>query len=132
MGASHFKELVCWQLANQLKKEILAFTAKPPARYDRDFCDDIRSSARSAPSNISEGFGRYSHREFAHFLSIARGSLMESENHLQDALDSNYLTPTEHARLTALAVDALKATTKFHSYLSRTPHHRTKHSQKNV
>ena len=79
MGARHFKELRCWQLANELKKEVFIFIAHPPAAKDSKFCDDVRRSARSAASNIAEGFGRFTHREFAHFLSVARASLVETE-----------------------------------------------------
>jgi four helix bundle protein len=121
MGAKHFKDLDCWQLANELKKAAVAFTAKAPASRDFDFCNDIRASSRSATSNISEGFGRFTHRDFAHFLTIAAGSLNETENHLQDAFDSNYLSQEEHARLTVLAIRAAKATSALRSYLLKSP-----------
>jgi four helix bundle protein len=121
MGARHFTELECWQLANDLRKEVLAFTAKSPAVHERNFCDDIRRSARSAPSNVAEGFGRYTHREFAHFLSVAHASLVETENHLIDAHDSRYLTGAEWTRLTDLAHRAQKATSGLRTYLLATP-----------
>jgi four helix bundle protein len=124
MAARHYKELECWQLAHELKCEVIAFTARMPATADRDFCQDIRASARSAPSNISEGFGRQTHRDFAHFLSIARASLIETDNHLQDALDCAYVTHAEHARLSTIANRALRATTSLQSYLLRTPDRR--------
>jgi four helix bundle protein len=95
-----------------------------PAKADRDFCHDIRRSARSAPSNIAEGFGRETHRDFANFLAIARASLMETENHLQDALECEYITQTEHQRLTLIAHRALGATSGLQSYLLRTPDRR--------
>jgi four helix bundle protein len=122
--AQTYQELICWQLAHQLKLEVFAFTDRLPAKRDRDFCDDIRASSRSAPSNIAEGFGRETHREFAHFLAIARGSLTETANHLQDALECGYLGPKEYERLTGLAHSALKTTTRLQSYLYRTPDRR--------
>jgi four helix bundle protein len=120
MGARHFAELRCWQLANELKREVYAFTAIEPARRDRDFCDDIRASARSAPANIAEGFGRHTHPEFARFLSIAHASLVETENHLGDALDCKYLSPSEWQRLTNLAKEAQRATAGLRTYLRAT------------
>ncbi len=120
MGARNFRELVCWQLAHELKCEVIAFTDTMPAKRARDFCDDIRAAARSGPSNIAEGFGRQTHREFAHFLAIARASLIETDNHLQDARDCHYLAPDQHERLSALTVRAIKATTALQSYLRRT------------
>jgi four helix bundle protein len=121
MGAAHFKELTCWQLSNELKKEMYALIATSQARDDRDFCSDARRSARSAPANISEGFGRATHRDFAHFLSIATASLMESENHLQDALDAGWLTADHWGRLVNLAQQAQKTTSGLRAYLLRTP-----------
>jgi four helix bundle protein len=122
--ARHYRELVCWQLSHDLKCEVYALTARMPAKGDRDFCDDIRASSRSAPANIAEGFGRETHREFARFLSIARASLLETDNHLQDACDCEHVTEAERQRLSHLATRSLKATTRLQSYLLRTPDRR--------
>ena len=84
-GAKHFRELVCWQLAQELKLAIYKLIESPTIKRDLRFCDQIREAARSGPRNIAEGFGRRTHREFAMFLDVARGSLMECQNHLQDA-----------------------------------------------
>jgi len=121
MGARHFSELRCWQLANALKREVYAFIANDPARKDRDFCDDIRDSARSAPANTAEGFGRDTHPEFARFLTIAHASLVETENHLSDALDCKYLSKSEWQRMTDLAKEAQHATAGLRTYLRETP-----------
>jgi four helix bundle protein len=102
----------------------LAIIAKPPASRDRDFCDDIRASSRSAPSNIAEGFGRTTHRDFAHFLSIAHGSLQETRNHLRDAFESGYISQDTFQRVGALARRAAAATNALHGYLLRTPSRR--------
>jgi four helix bundle protein len=119
--AKHHEELVCWQLARELKKEVYAFIAKPPVNRDFDFCSDIRASARSGPANIAEGFGRSTHREFAHFVSIARASLKETENHLQDAVDSGYLSTDECERLITLAQRAQRTASRLRTYLLETP-----------
>jgi four helix bundle protein len=65
---------------------------------------------RSAPSNIAEGFGRFADREFVHFLSIARGSLMEAQNHLADARKRGLIESKEYETLELLARRALIAT----------------------
>jgi four helix bundle protein len=103
MIAKRFEDLAAWRLAAQLRREVLAFTAKPPASDDVTFCDQIRDSSRPAARNTAEGFGRYYPKEFAHFLRIAAGSLAETVNHLRDGLEQGYLTRAQHERLTRLA-----------------------------
>jgi len=53
--------------------------------------DQIRRSSISIMANIAEGFGRHSNKEFANFLNIAHGSLVETKSHLYIALDLNYI-----------------------------------------
>ena len=112
MGVRDFRDLVCWQLSEELKCEVLAFTAIPPVSRDYKFCDQIRDSSACAPRNISEGFGRYRPAEFARFLEYARSSLMETQNHLIDAHDRTYLSDRLYSRLYNLAAAALRLTTR--------------------
>ena len=117
MVARHYRELVCWQLANDLKRRVYAFIAKPSVAKDFDFCRQIRGSARGGPRTIVEGFGRFRSADFARYLEYARASLMETQNHLDDALDNNYLSAADHKALFGLAGRAIGATTKLHAYL---------------
>jgi four helix bundle protein len=120
MGAKRFTELRAWQLARELKiavdEEILA---NPEARADRRFYDQLSDAVRSAPRNLAEGFGRYSHREFAHFTRIARSSLKETQNHILDALDRRFIDQQQFDRLWALSDQALATTTALLNYLTR-------------
>ena len=59
MPVRDFRDLVCWQLSYELRREVFAFTATGPAARDFKFRDQIRDSSASAPRNIAEGFGRY-------------------------------------------------------------------------
>ncbi len=86
---------------------------------DFKFCDQIRESARSAPSNTAEGFGRFYPKEFARFLRIAAASLHETTNHLHEGLSIGYITAAEHARLVRLALRAIKANVRLQAYLHR-------------
>jgi four helix bundle protein len=118
--AKHFRELSCWQLASELKVAVYAITDTPAARIDRSFCDDARRAARSGPANIAEGFGRYTHREFAQFLSIARASLVELENHLQHAFDIKAIDQTQLNDLTALGQRTQRSVSALRTYLLKT------------
>jgi four helix bundle protein len=53
----------------------------------------MRRAAVSVASNIAEGKGRYSRKEFAQFLYRARGSLLELETQLFIARELQYLEP---------------------------------------
>jgi four helix bundle protein len=111
VGVRRFQDLVAWRLSHALKCEVLAFTATGPASRDFKFCDQIRDASASAPRNIAEGFGRFRPADFVRYLDYARGSLMETENHLIDAKDRGYLDEDLSSRLISLTRCALKATT---------------------
>ena len=112
MGVHDFQELVAWQLSHQLKCEVFEFTSTGPAASDFKYRDQIRDSSASAPSNISEGFGRFRPREFARFLEYAKASLAETQNHLIDGRDRKYLAPALCSRLLNLAIAAERVTTR--------------------
>ncbi|MDQ3168698.1 MAG: four helix bundle protein [Acidobacteriota bacterium] len=82
MGVRTFKELHAWQAADRLRKSVIAATATGPASRDFRFVDQVRRAANSACANTAEGFGRYQHKEFAQFVSIAKGFLAEVQDHL--------------------------------------------------
>ena len=83
--------------------------------------DDVRDAAASAPSNISEGFGRKSDPDFAHFLDIARASLNECQNHLLDAVDRRYIEQHECTELTTLSKRVLGAVASLQRHLRNKP-----------
>jgi four helix bundle protein len=111
MPVRDFRDLVCWQLSNELKCEVVAFTATGPSSRDFRYRDQIRDSAAAAPRDIAEGFGRFRPREFARFLEYARASLIETQSSLIDGRDRGYLSDSLYSRLYNLARAALKATT---------------------
>ena len=117
MGARRFEELDCWRLSRLLKLKVYAVIRRPAVARDFKFCDQIRESSRSAPNNIAEGFGRYRPAEFAHFLRIAKASLIETLNHLIDAEDNEYISHEEQVEMSLLGQRALGATVKLIKYL---------------
>ncbi|MCC7177215.1 MAG: four helix bundle protein [Acidobacteria bacterium] len=118
MGAKHFTDLVAWQLSHKLKVEVDAILARPAAQRDGRFCAQASDAARSAPRNLAEGFGHFSHREFARFVRIARASLQETQNHLIDARDKGVVTNEEFDRLWKLSDEALAVVTGLFKYLT--------------
>ena len=87
----NYRELEVWKLSMDFVEATYKAlkTFPPEERYG--ICDQIRRAAVSVPSNIAEGFGRDTPREFAHFLSIARGSLYEVTTQLEIASRLGYL-----------------------------------------
>lgn len=90
-GFKDFREIVAWQLANQLKIEVDALLARPEFKRRYKFCEQFDDAARSAPRNIAEGFARFKHKEFAQFTRVAKGSEAEVLNHLIDAQDQRLI-----------------------------------------
>ena len=77
-----YKKLDVWKLAMEFAKEIYEVTESLPADERFGLTSQIKRCAVSIPSNIAEGAGRNSKKEFAHFLSIALGSTFELETQL--------------------------------------------------
>ena len=69
----NFKELIVWQKAMDLTWEIYQIAKRLPKEETYALSDQMRRAAVSIPSNIAEGHGRNSTKEFIQFLAIARG-----------------------------------------------------------
>ena len=119
MGAKCYQELVCWQLARDLRVRVRAITEYPAAAKDFDFCDDIRRSARSSPANIAEGYRRRRPRQFAQFLNVALASIDETENHLGEALEARYIELVEYNDLLVLVKRTRIASQRLLAYLEQ-------------
>lgn len=117
MGAKTYQELVFWQLSNDLRKQIIAFTSREPAKSHRRFSDHIREAVSAACSYAAEGFGRRSHAEFAQFMAIARSSMIETQDKLLEALQSHFIDETEFNDMSRLADRAIGAGTRWLTYL---------------
>lgn len=86
-----FTDLVVWQRAMELVKQVYVLSKKFPADERYALTDQLRRAVVSIPSNIAEGSGRSSNADYAHFLSIARGSLYETMTQLRIAVDLGYI-----------------------------------------
>ena len=72
-----FQKLLIWQKAMNITKDVYKLTSTFPKEEKYGLISQIRRSAVSIPSNISEGAGRNTNGEFKNFLGIANGSANE-------------------------------------------------------
>ncbi len=118
MAVHHFSQLACWQLADDVRREVIAYTSTSPCCKDRRFCADATAAAESAPSNTSEGFSRFRPAEFLTFLRYARASLSETQDHLISALRRKYIDEARFHRAWRLSTRAIKANEGLQRYLA--------------
>ena len=90
-----FEKLEVWQEARRLNRTIYRLTRNFPRAELFAMTSQIRRASVSISSNIAEGSGRNSDRDFGHFLEQAYGSLMEVASTFFLALDEGYAKETE-------------------------------------
>jgi four helix bundle protein len=97
-----FTDLIVWQKAIQVGKLVYEITKQFPSEERFGLTAQVRRAAVSVSSNIAEGDARQG-KEFAYFLSIARGSLAETESQLLFAVDIGYLDHEQVVRVREIA-----------------------------
>jgi four helix bundle protein len=85
-----YKKLEVWTMAVELSTEVYKVTLNFPKFEQFGITSQIQRSAVSVPSNIAEGAGRGSEKQFSQFLHIAYGSLCELETQLLIAQNLKY------------------------------------------
>jgi four helix bundle protein len=107
-GVRRFEDLVAWQKARALTREVYAATRA--AGFSRDFGlrDQIQRASVSVMSNIAEGFERGSRREFHQFLLISKSSCAEVRSLLHVAVDVGHLTRDRFDRLLEMAEEVAR------------------------
>ncbi len=75
---SSHRDLVVWQKAMDLVVDVYKLADHFPRPELCRLTSQITRAAASVPANIAEGNARATTKEYAHFLSIAKGSLMET------------------------------------------------------
>jgi four helix bundle protein len=97
--ASSFRDLRVWQEAMKLTVEIYRASGSFPKQEQFGLTQQIRRASVSVPSNIAEGKGRGTDKDFAHFLYHARGSLLEVQTQVLLAEQLEYLSAQEAKKL---------------------------------
>lgn len=103
MAGKNYRDLVVWQEAMDLVTLVYRVTACFPKDETYGLRSQMRKAAVSIPSNIAEGQGRRTKREFRNFLAIAHGSLRELETQILIGQRLNYLDEQQTDEVLALA-----------------------------
>jgi four helix bundle protein len=98
-----YQELEVWQRAMELVTLVYRLTADFPEREKFGLTNQLRRAAVAVPSNVAEGQGRRTTKDFLCFLSISRGSLQEVETQIEIARRLNYLPDEQASQVLDLA-----------------------------
>jgi four helix bundle protein len=91
-----YRDLIVWQKSMLLVKEIYLETKNFPKEELYGLTSQIRRCAISIPSNIAEGKGRNTDKEFIRFLQISLGSVYELQTQLELSLQLNYINKIDN------------------------------------
>lgn len=87
-----FRDLLIWQKAMALVTNCYTLSADFPNDEQFGLTSQIRRCSISIPSNISEGFGRGSNKDYYRFLTISLGSLFEFQTQIEIAYNLKYIS----------------------------------------
>lgn len=90
--STSYRDLVVWQVGVELVTHVYRATETFPKHETYGLAGQMRRAAVSIPSNIAEGQGRNSQREFQQFLAQAKGSLAELETQITIGHNLGYLS----------------------------------------
>jgi four helix bundle protein len=90
-----YRNLIVWQKSVALVTDIYTLTKSFPQEEKFGIVSQLNRASVSIPSNIAEGWGRESSKNYLQFLRISRGSLMETETLLEISKNLNYINERE-------------------------------------
>lgn len=114
----NYKELILWQKARILVKEIYLLIADFPEDEKFGLISQIKRSVISVPSNVAEGAGRSSDKDFLRFLDIANGSAFELETQIQLAYDLGFINENDLQNISDKLTEVQKLIYGFKSKLT--------------
>ena len=76
------RDLLVWQKGMDLVVTVYAVSKQFPVEERYGLIQQATRAAVAVPANLAEGHARGTRRDYAHFVSIARGSLMEVETYV--------------------------------------------------
>ena len=108
MSLDSYKSLIVWQKAIHLVKEIFLITNTFPKSEMYGLTAQMRRAVVSIPSNIAEGYGRNSRKEYTQSLAIAYGSLLELETQLIIAKELQFISVPNYTKIDLLIQEIMK------------------------
>jgi four helix bundle protein len=96
-----FREVPVWQEAMAVAEQVFALTDRLPRKEDYGFTSQIRRAALSISANIAEAFGRNHTLDKVNFYFVARGSVTETQSHLEYGKRVGYFKPKSAEELSA-------------------------------
>ena len=113
-----FRKLTVWLGSHALTLEVYRQTAQFPDHERYGVTSQLRRACASVPTNLAEGCGRRSERDFARFVTIAAGSASEVEYLLLLANDLGYLCSTRYSALSGEIIEVKKMLVAFEKRLT--------------
>lgn len=90
-----FRDLIIWQKAMTLVTNCYKSTNSFPKEEQFGLTSQLKRCSISIPSNIAEGFGRGTNKEYYRFLNIAMGSLFEFQTQIEIAYNLEYISQAD-------------------------------------
>ena len=112
-----FHKLLIWQKSHQFVLKVYDVSKSFPNEELFGLTSQIRRAASSIPTNIAEGCGRATNKDFAHFLQISIASASEVEYELLLANDLNYINEHDYQTLKEEIITIRKMIIKYRSEL---------------
>jgi len=99
MQIKSHRDLRVWQLSKALVVDVYQITQGLPPNELYGLSSQLRRAAVSIPANLAEGHGRNTRNDYAYFVGIAYGSLMELETLVEICCDLKYVQAEKSAQI---------------------------------
>jgi four helix bundle protein len=110
--------LLVWQKGMECAQLVYAISKSFPSDEKFGLTSQVRRSAVSIPANISEGHGRGSRRDYAYFVSVAKGSVQETATLMELAERFGYASEDDALKVASLLGDLERMLGKLHMRLA--------------
>ena len=114
-----FEDLNCWKMGRQLRNDVKQLIITFPDFEKYELVSQMRRASRSVTHNISEGYGRFHHKENIQYCRTSRGSLYELLDQFITSLDEGYIAEEEFQKYKKQINDCLAVLNGYINYLKK-------------